>query len=119
MQRIAPGLVHMLDALYASIVVRLLNRRNVRDVVAIHDAFLVGESARADLRVAIEETGPLWLPHLGPFYDVFERYLLATSTEGKIVRQWRARWEQRVKDCESSKDTWPNFLTKPEGPKFQ
>jgi hypothetical protein len=43
-RRIAPGLIHMLDALFAAIVVVFLNEQGIRDVVAIHDAFLAPES---------------------------------------------------------------------------
>lgn len=89
----------MLDALFASIVVVLLNRAGVRDVVAVHDAFLVPESASRELVEALHDAGAAWLPKLGPFYDVFERYLPTTSPEAEIARQWRARWEQRVQDC--------------------
>jgi hypothetical protein len=126
-RRIAPGLIHMLDALYASIVVSKLNELGVRDVVAIHDAFLVPVSARGHLSLAINGArspsiagaGQPWLMRLGPFYEFFERYLPASTREGQIVRQWRDRWEQRKADCEAGKDTWPKFLTKHEGSDFR
>jgi hypothetical protein len=118
-RRIAPGLIHMLDALFASIVVMLVNQAGVRDVVAVHDAFLVPESAWRELVEALHGAGAAWLPKLGPFYDVFERYLPATSPEGEIARQWRTRWDQRVQDCGAGRDTWPIFLTKPEGAQFR
>jgi hypothetical protein len=114
-RRIAPGLIHMLDALYASIVVANLNELGVRDVVAIHDAFLVPSSAWAELEASIVDAGRSWLPRLGSFYEFFERYLPASTREGRIVRGWRSRWERRVTDCEAGRDTWPEFLTKPEG----
>jgi hypothetical protein len=118
-RRIAPGLIHMLDALFASIVVVFLNEQGVQDVVAIHDAFLVPESAYRELGAALDAAGRTWLPLLGPFYDVFNRYLPATSPEGKIAREWRARWEQRVADCEAGRDTWPDFRTKHEGSEYR
>jgi hypothetical protein len=80
---------------------------------------LLPESALRELHTSVESAGKVWLPKLGPFYDVFERYLPATSREGKLARQWRARWEQRVADCEAGRDTWPNFLTKLEGAQFR
>jgi hypothetical protein len=125
-RRIAPGLIHMLDALYASIVVSKLNELGVRDVVAIHDAFLVPVSARGYLSLAINGARPSiagagqpWLMRLRPFYEFFERYLPASTREGQIVRQWRERWEQRKADCVAGKDTWPKFLTKHEGSDFR
>jgi hypothetical protein len=114
-----PGLIHMLDALFASLVVLLLNRDGVRDVVAVHDAFLVPQSAWRELVEAVHGAGAAWLPTLRPFYDVFERYLPTTSPEAEIARQWRARWEQRVQDCLAGRDTWPIFLTKPEGTQYR
>lgn len=118
-RRIAPGLIHMLDALYASIVVVFLNQQGVRDVVAIHDAFLVPHTAWYALMHAIEAAGREWLPLLRPFYDVFERYLPASTREGRVVRQWRERWEKRRVDCEAGRDTWPDFRTKHEGAEFR
>jgi hypothetical protein len=118
-RRIAPGLIHMLDALYAAIVVTYLNERGVRDVVAVHDAFLVPKSTGLILAEAVVAAGRLWLPHLGPFYDAFERYLPASTREGQIVRGWHAKWAQRVTDCEAGRDTWPDFRTKPEGSEYR
>jgi hypothetical protein len=126
-RRIAPGLIHMLDALYASIVVATLNELGVRDVISIHDAFLVPESVHRELRESVyrvlggvlDGAGRIWLPQIGPLYDVFERYLPATSPEGKAARQWRARWERRLADCEAGRDAWPSFLTKFEGAQFR
>jgi hypothetical protein len=110
-QRIGPGLIHMLDSLFASIVILLLNWQEVRDVISIHGAFLVPEGAHRELRIAVQSAGRFWLPLLGPFYDVFERYLPATSPEGKIAREWGDRWKQRVADG----NKWPDFLMKSEG----
>jgi hypothetical protein len=117
-RRIAPGMIHMLDALYASIVVGEINKMGVSDVVAIHDAFLVPVSARLLLHHCIADAGRPWLLRLGPFYEFFERYLPASTREGQIVRQWQDQWEQRITDCEAGRDTWPKFLTKHEGPSF-
>jgi hypothetical protein len=118
-RRIAPGLIHMLDALFASIVVVLLNREGVRDIVAVHDAFLVPQTAGRELVDALQGAGRTWLPKLGPFYDFLERYVPPTSPEAEITRQWRSRWEQRVRDCAAKRDTWPVFLTKSEGARYR
>jgi hypothetical protein len=115
-RRIAPGLIQMLDAPFAAGVVLALHyiaeqeRASVPTLVAVHDAFLVPESASHFLPAAIEGAGQLWLPKLGPVYEVLERYLPSDHAYGQLVRAWRAKWEQRVRDCD-----WPNFKTKPEG----
>jgi hypothetical protein len=114
-QRIGPGLIHMLDSLFASIVILLLNWQGLRDVISIHDAFLVPVGAHREVRIALQSAGRFWLPLLGPFYDVFERYLPAESVEGKTARQWRAAWERRVADCANRRDQPPDFLVKLEG----
>ncbi len=59
----------------------------MRDVVAVHDAFLVSQSAWRELVDALQGAGRTWLPMLGPFYDVFERYVPATSPEAEVTRQ--------------------------------
>jgi hypothetical protein len=111
-RRIAPGLIQMLDALYAAIVVVLLNAAGIKDVIAIHDAFLVPGTrpAREGLEEALHDAGRIWLPKLGPVYDFFENYLPAETEYGRLVREWRAAWDQRVQAGDS-----PNFRTKYEG----
>jgi hypothetical protein len=118
-RRIAPGLIQMLDALYAAVVVAALNQVGVQDVVAIHDAFLVPGDGLLELRAALNVAGQYWFPELGPVYDVFERYLQPDHDHGKTVREWRATWEQRLADCRAGRDTWPVFRTKHEGPHFR
>jgi hypothetical protein len=119
-RRIAPGLIQMLDALFAAGVVLALHyiaaqeRANVPTLVAVHDAFLVPAGASHLLPAAIEGAGQLWLPKLGPVYEVLERYLPSDHVHGQVVREWRAKWEQRVRDGD-----WPNFGTKPEGAQFR
>jgi hypothetical protein len=115
-RRIAPGLIQMLDALFASCVmvalrhIAAVEQARVPALVAVHDAFLVPQGASHYLPAAIEGAGQLWLPNLRPLYEVLERYLPSDHKYGQVVREWRAKWEQRVQDCD-----WPNFRTKPEG----
>jgi len=61
-RRIAPGMIHMLDALYASIVISKLNELGMSDVVAIHDAFLVPVSAIILLNLSIKNAGAAVAP---------------------------------------------------------
>ena len=35
-----------------------------------------------------------------------------------LADEWRARWEQRIADCEAGRDSWPSFLKQPEGAQF-
>jgi hypothetical protein len=114
-RRIAPGLIQMADSLFAAWVGAALEEFGVHDVVAIHDAFLVPASSRRALVAAFDVASQLWLPRLGPIYDVFERYLPDEHEHGETVRQWRATWEQRLADCRAGRDAWPSFRTKDEG----
>ena len=63
-------------------------------------------------------------------YDVLETHLASDAVYrsvpdepaipvGELVHQWRAKWEQRVADCEAGKDEWPSFRTKAEGAEFR
>jgi hypothetical protein len=114
--RVAPGLIHMLDAAFAAEVIRALNAAEVHDVAIVHDCFLVPEDAREILigavggqRSALSAAGEAWLQRLRPFYELFERYLGEDREYGPIVRGWRALWEQRV-----ANEDWPTFRVKPE-----
>jgi hypothetical protein len=120
-RRIAPGLIHELDALFAAAVVVCLNHAGVRDVVSIHDAFLIPTSAHRDVNLdaVLDAAARVWLPLLGPFYDVFDRYLPATSPDAEAARGWRRLWERRVADCEAGTDEWPRFRTKYEGAEYR
>jgi hypothetical protein len=51
---------------------------------------------------------------LGPFYDVFERYLGDDAVYGPRVKRWRERWDQRKEDIRQGRDRWPKFLFKTE-----
>jgi hypothetical protein len=118
-RRIAPGLVQMLDALFAAEVVAALNDAGVRDVVAIHDAFLIPVGHYELLQPALERAARAWFPKLDRVYSVFERYLPPDHEHGQLVREWRATWEQRLAACEEGLGAWPDFRTKPEGAQFR
>jgi hypothetical protein len=51
---IGPSFIHMLDAMFAGFVIEGLAARNVRDVVAVHDAWYVAADAKRKLRDAIQ-----------------------------------------------------------------
>jgi hypothetical protein len=120
--RIAPGLIHMLDALFAVCVVGSLNEAGVHNVISIHDAFLIPSDADdhgVNLNQVLDDAARLWLPQLGPFYDVFDQYLPAESKEAELARGWREKWETRVAGCEAGTDEWPRFRTKSEGAEYR
>jgi hypothetical protein len=71
----------MLDALYAAIVVANLNTLGVRDVVAIHDAFL-------SRRVRGRNSGPLSQKRAVPGCFASRR---STSSSNTICRPQRTR----------------------------
>jgi hypothetical protein len=103
---IAPCLTHMLDAAFAGFVIKNLNDLGVRDVVSIHDAFIVPEDAEPKLHKAVESAGELWLRTLGPVYDDLERYLGQDAKYGPWVRKLRQDWIDRV-----AHQGWPKFGT--------
>lgn len=115
--------VQMPDSAYAAIVVQMLHDRDIRDVVAVHDAFLVPADRHAELHGVMTAAGRAWLPKLGGVFDLFERYLPESATYapsrtkarprprrlavGSIVREWRHRWEQRLDDCRAARSSGP------------
>lgn len=110
---VAPCLVHSLDAYFAALVVQGLAARGVRDIVAVHDAFLVpktvsGRPGVEILSAVIEEASVTWFKGLRPVYDRLGFYLGADKRFGGYVPGMRATWEARVR----GKD-WPCFVASP------
>jgi hypothetical protein len=106
-RRIAPALIHTLDAAFAGHVIEnLYEQHNVRDIVVIHDCFLVASDAEPALYEAVTAASEPWFRSLGSFFQVFEDYLPGHPE----VRRWRETWERRV----AAGNDWPAFLMKPE-----
>jgi hypothetical protein len=118
-RRIAPCLVHMLDAYFASLVIEQLAARGVRDFVSIHDGWLVPEYIR-DLRRdggwlrgmtvlddCLAAAGREWLQGLGVVYGRLGHYLANDTSYGEAVRGWEARWRARL-----DAGRWPTFAAK-------
>jgi hypothetical protein len=101
---VAPCLIHMLDAMFAGLVIEQLHARGLRDVVSIHDSWMVASDALPVLVEAVEAVGEPWLRALGPVYDALEGYLGGHPEHGPRVKEWRTRWERRV-----AKADWPVF----------
>jgi hypothetical protein len=102
---ILPCLVHTLDAAFAGFVVEALRARGVRDVVSVHDCWMVAADAEAELLEAIREAGEPWLRSLGPVYNALRRAIGNDPAFGPRVRSWEAQWRRRV-----AAKRWPTFL---------
>lgn len=111
---IAPCLTHMLDAMFAAIVLQHVKSLSTevydpRNIVSIHDAWLVADhhASKWILGEAIRQAGRTWLLKLGPVYEDLISYLGGTDYE-----DWafiiRARWQARV-----TAKTWPEFRAAP------
>jgi hypothetical protein len=102
---ILPCLVHTLDAAFAGFVVESLHAKGIRDVVSVHDCWMVAADAEPILLEAIREAGEPWLRSLGPVYDALWRAIGDDPVFGPRVRRWKDQWKQRVTDW-----GWPRFL---------
>jgi hypothetical protein len=103
---LGPCLTHMLDALFASLVIEELGRRGVQ-VVSIHDSWIVPMDAADDLAQAVDAAGEPWLRKLRVVYDDIAKYL-PTGKYAAWIRERKARWAARVA-C----GDWPKFRVGP------
>jgi hypothetical protein len=107
-RRLAPCVIHMLDAYFSSLVMTELSRRGVRDLVGIHDCWLVpahmgterGIERATDLIAAARDTAAeAWYRGLGPVFESMRGYL---DDEGSRFRGWisgvHANWEKRAQE---------------------
>lgn len=102
---VAPCLTHMLDAMFASMVVEQLRALDVRTIVSVHDCWLVPADENDRLRQALKAVGEPWLRALGPVYDSLVGYLDGHETYGPWARDIRSKWQRRVQA-----GSWPEFL---------
>ena len=105
-----PGMIHMLDAAFLSHVVLLLRERGVRDIVVVHDCFLVPSDAYPILKETLDDAVVPWFAGLGTMLDNFQKVLVADE----VIARWRAAWNTRMQDCEAGRDSWPLFRFKDE-----
>jgi hypothetical protein len=112
-RKVAPCLVHMLDAYFAGLVIERLAAHGVRDFVSIHDCWLVPAGVKTNegpkqgrdvLADCIRDAGAEWLKGLGPVYDRLVAYLGDDPGYGDFVRAIKAKWEDRVR-----RESWPVF----------
>jgi hypothetical protein len=101
---VQPCLVHVLDSMFASLVVNELVRGGVTDVIAIHDAWLVSAEHEGALLTALARAGRAWLLKLKSVYDDIAGYLAGTPYEDWWV-DCRKKWQDRIDG-----EKWPNFV---------
>src|SRR5262249_19026823 len=106
---ISPCLVHMLDAAYAGYVLEALNDRGIKDVVSIHDCWLVPADAQPHLDAAVLAACQPWLASLAPVYDALIEYVAGHPDYEPWFRDLRDRWRKRVEAQD-----WPKFHVKAE-----
>ncbi len=99
---VGPCLTHMLDALFASLVIEELGRRGIH-VVSIHDSWIVARDAADDLAEAVGAAGEPWLRKLEVLYDDIARYL-PTGKYAAWIQERKGRWAARV-----ASGDWPKF----------
>lgn len=100
---ILPCLIHTLDAMFCGFVMEALRDEGVRDVVAVHDCWMVAADAEAKLLGAIVKAGRPWLKALGPVYDDLYDYLRKTKY-GPLIEALKTKWQRRVRA-----KRWPQF----------
>jgi hypothetical protein len=103
---VGPCLTHMLDALFASLVIEELGRRGVQ-VISIHDSWIVPLDAQDDLAEAVGAAGEPWLRKLGVVYDDIAKYL-PTGKYAAWISDRKASWAARVAGGD-----WPRFRVGP------
>jgi DNA-dependent RNA polymerase len=111
-----PSFIHMLDSMFCGYVVEELAANDVKDVVAVHDAWYVVADAEGKLRGAIQAASIKWFERLGPVYDELERLLGACMPPkrgknkgrccgrcGRWIAELRTIWlgRQKAKDYPS------------------
>jgi hypothetical protein len=115
-KRIAPCLVHTLDAFYSSLVMRELSRLGVRDMVGIHDCWLVparvltpsGVARGQDLlQGAVARACAPWYRGLGCVYESLRHYLRDDPVHGPWIDGAEELWRER---CERA--DYPRFQAK-------
>jgi hypothetical protein len=110
--RVAPCVVHTLDALFDALVLENLHEEGERDVVAIHDSWFVPavheqdgelESGYELVARSIELAGQSWLEGSGSVYGWFVDATLGTPYR-RFARELRRAWCKRV-----TEQRWPKF----------
>jgi hypothetical protein len=113
--RVAPCVVHTLDAFFNALVLEGLNREGETNVVAVHDSWFVPlvhiyptrprESWSGEQLVehCIENAGRPWLEGIGSVYGWFVDATLGTPYR-RFARELRRAWCARV-----AEKRWPRF----------
>jgi hypothetical protein len=123
-RRIAPCVIHTLDAYFNALVVEGLHAAGIEQLVAIHDSWLLPDhvadyiepemygdkgselSGEDLLSYIIEDAGQAWLEGLAPVYDWFVTALTGSPYED-LATGARDRWRRRV-----AEQRWPRFAAR-------
>ena len=105
-RRIAPCLIHLLDAFYSSLVMQRLWRSGVRNFLAIHDCWLVPERVKRGRKIqsgeevlsrALQSAAVEWYRGLDCVYRSLRYYLDGDKVYGPWIRRIHRKWKTRVK----------------------
>jgi hypothetical protein len=117
-KRIAPCLIHTLDAYFNALVLAYLSKVGIEQIVAIHDSWFLPDVVEAHtdasaeffeisgedvLERAIEDVGQEWLEGIAGVYDWFVGALTGSPGEN-LASGARDRWRQRI-----AEQRWPSF----------
>jgi hypothetical protein len=108
-RQVAPMLVHTLDAAFAGHVIEGLAHAGIRDIVSIHDCWMVPTAHAAMLAQVISKAGRPWLESLSPLYTMLQRYLKNTAHED-FANRIHARWVARLAQIDNDP---VSFVVKP------
>ncbi len=109
-RQIPPMLIHTLDSAFSGLVIEGLHAREVKNIVALFDCWLVPESQVHLINEVVLKAGEPWLKMLGAVYDALLNYKDSVSEPEWMVglkERWKARLEAKQ---------WPRFRTKPVTP---
>jgi hypothetical protein len=111
--RVAPCVVHMVDAFFNALVLEGLHDEGETNVVAVHDSWFVplvctrvggpSGSGAALVERRIEQAGRCWLENIGSVYGWFVDATLGTPYR-LFARELRRAWYKRV-----AEERWPKF----------
>jgi hypothetical protein len=112
-RRVAPMLVHVLDAYLSGLVLERLAARGV-PAVGIHDAWLTpdfidGQDGLKVLQEVLDEAAVEWFKRLGPVYTRLVDYLGDDPHYGAFVQGIKGRWERRKAEAKTDPRRWPRF----------
>jgi hypothetical protein len=105
-KRIAPCLIHLLDAFYSSLVMQRLSRSGIENFVGIHDCWLVPERVNKGGKIlrgeevlsrAMKSAAAEWYRGLDCVYRSLRRSLAGDKKYGPWIKKIHHKWKARVR----------------------